>query len=288
MERLHSSFSRAPDGSKEVLLALASNLLRDYSLQEPSDLRIRRRNSAYPQVAPFDACEKAVRQFCSKLEQSQATLGVLSPDARAILWDCRSPSAHPDFPKDGFDAALTSPPYATALPYIDTQRLSLVWLGLVSPGTISSLEAELIGSREIRGGARTILFEALEANVDGLPPAELGLCRELQAALGDQDGFRRKAVPRLLYRYFAGMGDAFTSVRRLMRKNASFGLIVGGNHTVLGGNRFEINTPAHLASIAQSRGWRHVETIPLQTYQRFGLHAENATKTEALVVLSAR
>ena len=56
--------------------------------------------------------------------------------------------------EETYDAAITSPPYAMALPYIDTQRLSLVWLGLVEPGGIAGLEAELIGSRELRGKVR--------------------------------------------------------------------------------------------------------------------------------------
>ena len=34
----------------EVFLAIASNLLRDYSDQEPGDLRIRRRSSRMPEI----------------------------------------------------------------------------------------------------------------------------------------------------------------------------------------------------------------------------------------------
>lgn len=41
-----------------------------------------------------------------------------------------------------------------ALPYIDTQRLSLVWLGLESPKKIGSLESTLVGSREWRGAKK--------------------------------------------------------------------------------------------------------------------------------------
>jgi len=48
-----------------------------------------------------------------------------------------------------FDIARTSPPYATALPYIDTSRLSLVWLKLTPPSKIKDLEYRLLGSREI-------------------------------------------------------------------------------------------------------------------------------------------
>lgn len=83
------------------------------------------------------------------------------------------------------------------------------------------------------------------------------------------------------------MAEGFSAVRKLVKPNSPFGLIVGGNHTILGGRRFDIDTPAHLASIAASLGWQHVETVPLQTYKRYGLHANNATSIEALVILRA-
>jgi len=287
LERLRMSLEKLGDHPRTILLALASNLLRDYSLQDPEDLRIRRRKSPLPTTPFFDAFEAACANFCAKLSDSQQTLGVRETDSKAVLADCRELAPHPALLAHNFDLALTSPPYATALPYIDTQRLSLVWLGLVSASEILELESTLIGSREIRGGKKSDLLAILQSNRAGLPEAEAALCVELQQALTEKDGFRRQAVPRLLYRYFAGMADVFKNVHTLMKPNAPFGLIVGGNHTTLGGKRFDIQTPQHLASIAVSRGWTHVETIELQTYKRYGVHAENATTTEAMVVLRA-
>ncbi len=288
IERLKLAIESMGGQCVPVLLALASNLLRDYSLQEPRDLRIRRRTSPFPDSSFFDAYKKAVKIFCARLTDSQQILGVTQYDSRAFQVDCKIAEDNPDIRPESFDLALTSPPYATALPYIDTQRLSLVWLGLLPPSELLSLEAELIGSREIRGQKKNSLLLTLEANVANLPDQESSFCVRLQNALGESDGFRRQAVPRLLYRYFSNMSDAFSSVMRLVKPNAHFGLIVGGNHTVLSGTRFDINTPEHLVSIAVARGWQHVETIHLQTYQRYGLHMSNATSTEALVILRAK
>ena len=72
-----------------------------------------------------------------------------------------------------------------------------------------------------------------------------------------------------------------------MRDGSPYALVVGGNHTVLGGRRFDIDTPAHLASLAEANGWRTREILPLQTYQRYGLHMNNAVANEALVILEA-
>lgn len=288
IERLRLSIESTNEHSSNVLLAIASNLLRDYSLQEPSDLRIRRRMTPFPEKSFFDAYEGAVRAFCLRINDSQQTLGVIKSPSVAINIDCRQSIDHKNLQAGSFDLALTSPPYATALPYIDTQRLSLIWLGLIPPNEILPLEAKLVGSREIRGQNKSVLLDALESNTACLPASDLDFCVKLQNALSESDGFRRQVVPRLLYRYFAGMAEAFTAVRRLVKPNAPFGLIVGGNHTVLSGKRFDINTPEHLGSIASAHGWHHIETVPLQTYRRYGLHASNATNTEALLILKAR
>ena len=288
MERLRAAIGHEPEAVESILLAIASNLLRDYSLQEPGDLRIRRRSSPLPGKPLFDAFEVAVDTFARKLADSQQVLGLLNASGGAKILDCRQ-SLTSALPQgvSGFDVALTSPPYATALPYIDTQRLSLVWLGLLSPSQILSLDAKLVGSREIRGESKVELDRSLFTNAANLPRAEAKLCTDLLNSLTDEDGFRRQAVPRLLYRYFLGMANSFESVHKVMKIGASYGLIVGGNHTILSGKRFDINTPAHLVSLAVSRGWTHVETVELQTYRRYGLHAKNASTTEALVILRA-
>jgi site-specific DNA-methyltransferase (cytosine-N4-specific) len=287
IEKLRYIVEQSGTPSTNILLVIASNLLRDYSLQEPHDLRIRRRKSPFPEKTFFQAYREALQAFCSKLSDFQKTFGIIKIKQRAINIDCKKVVGNTDLIAGDFDLALTSPPYATALPYIDTQRLSLVWLGLLAPSDVMLLEAELVGSREIRGLGKKTLLTTLENNGDELPDNEANFCLQLQEALAETDGFRRQVVPRLLYRYFSAMSDAFTSVRRLVKKGAPFGLIVGGNHTVLGGSRFDINTPQHLANLAVSRGWQHVETIPLQTYKRYGLHQSNATTTEALIILKA-
>lgn len=270
------------------LLTIASNLLRDYSLQDPHDLRIRRRKSPLPEVPFNEAFKEAASRFLSRLEDAQATLGRRSQLGKALLFDSRSIKLGScELGKAKFDCALTSPPYATALPYIDTQRLSLVWLGLLPPSELPRLEASLVGSREVRGQSKTALLIALLENRQNLPKNQADYCRMLQTSLSSKDGFRRQAVPLLLYRYFSGMAEAFKSVRGCMNDGAPFALIVGGNHTVLSGNRFDIDTPRHLAEIAGCCGWTHEETVPLQTYQRYGYHMSNAVSSEGLVILRA-
>lgn len=264
-----------------VFLAVASNLLRDYSLQDPRDLRIRRRRTPLPRMPIIEAYMVACKRLFERLEAAQAILSSDLPRGKAERRDTAAlvPGASP------FDAAITSPPYAMALPYIDTQRLSLVWIGLLTPADIPLLEAELIGSREFRGNARGRKVDALRENTDDLPETEAAFCRRLQESLNERDGFRRRAVPSLLYRYFASMQNSFRAIRGVMRHGAHFALIVGHNHTVLGGIRYDIDTPAHLTALAATAGWSVDELIPLQTYRRYGYHVSNAVRAETLVIL---
>jgi site-specific DNA-methyltransferase (cytosine-N4-specific) len=283
MEIINLKIKETTGSLAPIFLAIMSNRLRDYSLQDPNDLRIRRRKSPLPVTPLSTAFLAACTQVFDRLHSAQELLGTRLPVGKARLCDVSS-LASGDMP-DLFDAAITSPPYAMALPYIDTQRLSLVWLNLISPDDILKLDAELIGSREIRGVTRRALLEKLLTNAARLPEAQAAFCRYLQKSLGPGDGFRRQVVPSLLYRYFAGMKNSFEKIRSVMKLNTRFAVIVGHNHTVLGGIRHAIDTPRHLASIAEAAGWRIDETIPLQTYQRYGYHMSNAVAAEALVVL---
>ena len=283
--RVHT-MKLAKSGSN-IYLTIASNLLRDYSLQEPKDLRIRRRKSPMPETPWIEALREFFDICASKIEASQHKLGVMPSKNRAYKADVRNLSLQPKHwtIKPPYTAAITSPPYATALPYIDTQRLSLVWLGLCKPSEIRVYESLLTGSREFRSSGRRVWLKKMSDNEENLPVPLYDLCRELQTSLSDTDGFRRQVVPSLLYRYFADMQLMFRNTYPLMKSDAPFALIVGHNHTTLGGKRFDIDTPKYLVELALNTGWKLDQVIPLQTYQRYDLHQKNSVTAETLIIL---
>ena len=104
-------------------------------------------------------------------------------------------------------------------------------------------------------------------------------------SLSPKDGFRRQSVPMLLYRYLSNMKMAFETVIDTVSPSAPFALIVGHNKTILGDKEFDIDTPSLLKKIAEETGWKHKESILLQTYQRYGLHSANAVKSETLLIV---
>lgn len=277
----------APRSLAPVFFCLMSDLLREYSLQEPADLRIRRRRSPYPERPIFQAFEDRFQRLVLNLGPLQKAAKFNGLVSEAILFNSREnlKASRLKSSVKKFDCAVTSPPYAMALPYIDTQRLSLVWLGLCEPKNLLGLESSLIGSREIRGSKKRDLIEQMMINSERLPTEIHQFCLELYKNLSKADGFRRQAVPILLYRYFSGMQNVFINVRAALKKNSPFALIVGHNHTTINGRKFEINTPSFLSSLAKTCGWGLDEDISLQTYQRYGLHHSNSVGKESLLIV---
>lgn len=285
MEALREASNIIPQPVNAMFLIIISNILRDYSLQEPTDLRIRRRKSPFPDKPFLKQVGESIDEFIHSLKVFQAMFGIITSSNTAYNLAIRKFDELLIEQKETFDFAITSPPYATALPYIDTQRLSLVWLGLTEAGHIKGLESELIGSREFQkkiDQEKWLLH--LKENSCNLPPQIHSFCFNLLNKLNEQDGFRKKAVPSLLYRYFYDMQIAFQAVFNQLKKNKYFALIVGHNHTMIGGTRTEINTPELLTYLGIKIGFSVHEVTKLEAYQRYGLNSSNAVQSESLIV----
>lgn len=272
----------------QLALVALSSVLREVSLQLPEDLRIRRRPEPYtaPRIVPlFESAAEAILGGLSEMEHWRPVRGD---------WSVRRASADDIEAYAGVSGRrrliLTSPPYATALPYIDTDRLSVVTLGLAGAKELLALERDLIGSREWTRAEQVLWDERRNANADNLPHAVANLLREIHDlnAAGSA-GFRRRAVPSLLYRYFARMGESFRAWSRTLRPGESAVVIVGHNRTTAGGERVDIATPELLGHVAERRGFSVSELIKLETWPRYGLHSANGVAGEdALVVTRTR
>ncbi|MDO8616620.1 MAG: hypothetical protein Q7T33_12945 [Dehalococcoidia bacterium] len=269
-----------------VFKVVLSDILRRVSLQDTADLRVRRAKSPpgnHPAILTF------CRELLTKAEliesaKEVAPAGGLQEahvaDARdELTWIRRRHGIR------GVDAVITSPPYATALPYIDTQRLSLALFGLTLASSLSRLQESLIGTRELRKTRQRSLESSLRANGGSLPRHALEFCQSLgEVAFQESDGFRRRNTPALVYQYLTDMSRALRNLFDIVRPNGHMAMVVGRNKAELGGRSIVIDTPALLAEIAQSHGWLAEEERELDTYARFDLHRENSIKTESLLI----
>ncbi len=274
---------RATVPGRLALVALSS-ILRDVSLQLPEDLRVRRRPDGFiaPPMAPlFMQAVHSTRRALLEMEDWPE----VTRDRTVVHRSAEDAQAYSPAPP-GRRLIVTSPPYATALPYIDTDRLSLVALALDEATNLMKLERSLIGSREWTRHQQTLWDAHRDQNVHGLPPSVMSLVTEIAGRnRSSNPGFRRKAVPTLLYRYFARLGRTFDAWRPVLSRGEAAVVIVGHNHTVAGGERVAVPTPELLGDVAESRGFVVEELIKLQTWPRYGLHAANGVPGEDALVL---
>lgn len=275
-----------PDSTaKKLVLVGVSSILRKVSLQLPEDLRIRRRPEPFdaPPLAPlFLDASNGIRQGLVEMADWEPN------DAAAVVVRGSTEDLEPYASASEHDRRLilTSPPYATALPYIDTDRLSIVALGLAKQSDLMPLERELLGSREwVR--AQQVQWDRRRAvNADRLPGRITSLLTHIDHQNGQGEaGFRKKALPSLLYRYFTGMANAMSVWTQVLLPGERAVLIVGHNRTTANGEQIKITTPELLGDAAATRGFNVVELIRLETWPRYGLHAANGVPGEDALVI---
>ncbi|MCB9838239.1 MAG: hypothetical protein H6813_02775 [Phycisphaeraceae bacterium] len=279
-----------PSNLHSVFRMLVSDIVRDTSWQEPADLRIRRRAEPadnYPVISLFkEKAEKAVGLILAMPEASSDDQRQLACYVDSRQKEDAIAQLNRAFPRRRVDAVITSPPYATALPYVDMHRLSLCLLGLISNAGIRSAERALVGNREIGTRERDGLDRRIQENAAELPKLCNDLCRRMLAeAQRPGNGFRRRNTPALLYKYLEEMRETFRTLGAVLKPGAPAALVVGPNRCSLGGIDFVIDTPDLLRELAEQTGLATDECIELNTYQRYDIHSQNSIRREVLLVV---
>lgn len=276
---------RARAEGRLALVALSS-VLREASLQLPEDLRVRRRPP--PEVSP-----NLAELFRSAVDMSSGALQEMTEwpphtgEASVRAGSAEDMRSYQSKWGSARTQIVTSPPYATALPYIDTDRLSMVALGLLDARLIRKAERDLTGSREWSRGDAIEWGSWLSENKWCLPDSVVGISRRIahENTTGSV-GFRRRDVAPLLYRYFSRMAFTFETWAKVLDPGETAVLVVGANSTVSGtGNSIAIPTPELTADLAESRGFAVVEMIGLETWPRYGIHHKNSVRGESAVIL---
>jgi hypothetical protein len=186
------------------------------------------------------------------------------------------------------DCVVTSPPYATALPYIDTDRLSLLSILGMQSGVRSELEQTLTGSREIKNRARLALEQEFldPSAMSRLPKDVVEAIRSIHRANAAGDaGFRRANVAALLWRYFSDMKANLEQVEKVMKPGSRAFYVVGNSRTNAGGEWVAIETCRNLTAIADSVGLKHAEPIAIDVTTERYQHMKNAITENQVIVL---
>lgn len=276
------------DPVADIGMLCISNIVRQVSWQLPEDLRVRRRQATWVPPAVADLLVDALKRARLAVLETAIAPNLASEDAATVhLGSSRDAAVVQRAWPTGRRLVVTSPPYATALPYIDTDRLSIVLLGLAPATAIRQLEQQLTGSREWRVSDANSWHEAMTRNSSGLPIEILDVLHLIETNNSKTSaGFRRQAVPSLLYRYFAHMGETLDALAKTMARGERVVMVVGSNRTGRGDHQVEIRTPELLGRLSEDSGYTFTERIPLETWARYGMHSKNAVSAEDAVVMT--
>jgi DNA modification methylase len=273
--------------ARDLAWTALSNVLRRLSLQKEDDLRVRRDAQKRPDLDPIAVFLKETERSARVvlpflLSEGRTPLG----KAHAYEGDARTPLGPLRRWRGKIDVIITSPPYATALPYLDTDRLSLIFLRLLSRQEHRRRDARMIGNREVSAAMRRDYWGAFKANGDTLPSCVVRLVNRIDALnRSSSAGFRRRNLSALLAKYFFDMRDVFEGCRALLKKGSPAYIVIGNNHTVAAGKRIDIPTDKLLAAIACRVGFALDDMIPMDMLVSRDIFRRNSTKSETIVCL---
>ncbi len=268
---------------RKLFTICLSNILRRVSWQKNDDLRVRKEVQTDTDV---------LTEFLAELNRSARTVlallfenrGVPVGEATIFEGDARKANEILAGMAGKVDIIITSPPYATALPYLDTDRLSLSYLGLLSRTEHRRRDFDMIGNREITTGQRQDFWRLYGEEKAGLTQDIVGVIDRI-AQLNENTGvgFRRQNLPSLLARYFLDMRQLFKTLRVLLRTDAPAYVVVGNNHTIAGTQRVDIETNQLLAELGESVGLSLTGTISMEMLQSRDIFKRNAGNAETIL-----
>lgn len=272
--------------ARNLMWVALSNIVRSVSWQKDDDLRVRKEIRLDVEIDPkkefLEELARSIRAVLAFLYQNGpvkgAAYGIEESDARdcAKVWSEQ---------KGKIDVVITSPPYATALPYLDTDRLSLCYLGLLPRPAHRVRDQRMIGNREVTDRLRReylARFEGLAAKE--LPVSVRSLISKIDKLNNGTDvGFRRRNLPALLAKYFFDMRDVLLGIREVLKPSGHAFVVVGNNHTIAGGQRVDIQTARLLSDIANALGFELEDSISMEMLVSRDIFKKNALGSEEIL-----
>lgn len=273
--------------ARALMLVALSNILRSVSWQKVEDLRVRKEIRLDVEIDPK-------REFLEELGRSvRAVLALLYqegrqsyPDHKIVQGDARRCAEMWPGVKGKVDTIITSPPYATALPYLDTDRLSLCYLGLLPRPEHRAHDLLMIGNREVSEKMRREYLECYQSEKHSLPGSITGLIDKIDTLNNNHDvGFRRRNLSALLFKYFSDMKCVIHSMHDALKNGGTAYIVVGNNHTIAGGERVDIETAQLLATLANQVGFIVEPSLSMDMLASRGIFRKNAMATEEILYL---
>jgi site-specific DNA-methyltransferase (cytosine-N4-specific) len=271
--------------SRNLMRIALSNILRRVSWQKEDDLRIRKEVRPDVEIDP-------IREFLEEIGRSvRAVLAFLRQNGQPKLGQVEINEGDARQAEQAWakwigkvDVIITSPPYATALPYIETDRLSLCYLSLLTRPEHRVRDDKMIGNREVTERGRMAYWALYERHRQLLPRSIQTLIDKI-AKLNDNGdvGFRRRNLAALLAKYFLDLRAVLVAMAKLLKQGAIAYIVVGNNHTTAGAERVEIDTPSLLADLGELVGFQQGNHRSMQMLVSRDIFKKNAGTAEVIL-----
>ena len=280
---------------RDFLEVVLSGIVREVSHQDLNDLRIRYRKEQASDADVLKLYKTNLIAQYSRIEKFWKVRG-WAPfgfhETCVVNGDNRTPQVYEQLglARESVDLILTSPPYGSALPYIDTDRLSLLTILGLSGSSRRSVEAALIGSREINVSDRKrIESRLLTANERSLPASCIAFIEKLRRHLKKDlsAGFRKTNMPSLMIRYLDDMSKVFENLYPICKPGADAMVVIGDNKIKIGDKSLVIPTTQLVSDVAAAAGFEELERIDISVTTENMLHQRNAI-TENVVLRMRR
>lgn len=273
------------------LRVILSSIIRDISQQEPSDLRIRRRKEAIEDAPVIEMLRHNLNSQYDRIIAFHEVQN-LAPEqiGNSTIWlgNSRDNSAlETHLPTEGVDIVITSPPYATALPYIDTNRLNMLVLNGLNASKRIPIESEMTGTREIRKTLRDNFEEKIEhANYGAISSetAKQTIRKIYQENRTTAVGFRKRNMAALIYMYFHDMSVVFQSLEPVVKHGGYISIVIGDTKTTTGVETTVIKTTQMLRETGENLGWDLIYDIPIHVTVEKYLHMNNSITENNILV----
>ena len=258
---------------RDFMLLALSAIVKDVSNWDSSSLRQRLLKIPKSNVMTLESFQDKLRTnlmllrsfeiIRNKIDPIKANYSIINGDSRNLdsLENC------------SINAIITSPPYSTSasLPYIETDKLSMYILGLLTPKLKSNLKTSIIGERDISENQRLKLEEDFITNYEDIPiPSHIkSIIRHLLLQnRKNKVGFRRRNLASTLYRYFNDMHQCIDEMNRVIRPGGTLCLITGDSYTKVGGTKkVLIPTTRTIREMTEGVGFKLLKIISMTPTQ---------------------
>ena len=288
-----SKIAKVPDERiRRFLKVILSSIIREISQQDPGDLRIRRRKEPIHDALVIEMyLHNLKKQYDNIMSFYAIRNNTPESIGDALIWRGNAKDydvVSSKLSDSSVDIVITSPPYATALPYIDTNRLNMLVLGGINASKRISIEAEMTGTREINKTTRETYEQCIRAKDFGCIVSDTAKRVITDIYNGNENadvGFRKKNMAALIYMYFGDMTSVMQTLDRVVKPGGYVCIVIGDTKTTTGDGKVIIRTTQVLRETGERMGWRLVSDIPISVTKEKYVHMNNSITENDILIL---